>query len=351
MTTRSAEPGERTSVLKNALSALVGVVVMLVVYSLANGRGGEQERPFELPQAAILVDGCDFDKAENRKVFSDFALLLRSSNLVGTSSIAESYAPPWGDKQGVGAGRLTVTKLLVPTEAGKPPKAITFQTLTDAEWAEAKNYFRHGDWIAGRLLSPDGTSAIMRLAPGDPRTRAFEPDTKNIVGQAMKTLESGKFKQPLLYSRALGLTGEAERNAINATFGVQTTWVQLTATQGDFVAADQLKHVLDEANTTRAQERKFVRSYTTPASWVRYYWGVKMKSQAELDAPTDDHVREALEFARREGINPFVTPKGNVAIVDIGTEAEGEDLERLTFRIAQPLSAIPNVKVFFYSRK
>ena len=45
-----------------------------------------------------------------------------------------------------------------------------------------------------------------------------------------------------------------------------------------------------------------------------------------------------------------VSDDGRHALVDLTTDAEDEDNERLTFRVAQPLGTLRNVKTSFRQR-
>lgn len=339
------------------LAVVVAVLAIAGVYWFAKGRvSSDAELPPELPHAVILIEGLDI-RSDDRNQVKDITDKLLYHAGVSVSSITRRFSPAWGDPAGGpskgGAAQDEIGKILIPPkQKGYPPTVKAFQDATPEEIDAALPYFRCGDWIVPRLLSPDLKTAIIRIAPGDPRhVRGFPPGTREKVLQ-FASEHLPKFKH-IVYSKSLGIGGAAERDAINAVFGVQSIVLRLeSATKGlrSLQGLGPLAAVRREALDTGPKGEKLVRSFTTVLNFGDYFASVMMLNPGDAPAAAGG-LGVALELAKREKMSCYVNDDGSVAVAEIATAAEDENYEILSFRLAAPFTQAAGQTVRFYKRK
>jgi hypothetical protein len=336
--------------MKNALAAAAALAAIVGIYALARLRAQASlpPRPQELPIAVIVLENVDFmkkgDRANLNGLESDLLVTCRCM----VQGPTQFVTPEWTDEKGQMRERNAVSvKYLIPgPKAGEPPIAKAMFEMTDKEWETAQKFFGMGDWVVPRTIGPDRRSCVIRIAPPDARMRGFPSGTAE---KLQEVLARNQWWKTHVYSSALGLTDDAERKAINAVFGVQTAWVRLESSAGSWFLADSLDLLEEQRQKMLKDDPQHVRSYATPASWLHYYTNVCYDvSDRELRFPKDEAwIAKAFEFARHEKITTLTNDTGANAVVDVATDLEGADNERLFFQLGHPLSQMKNVKVRF----
>ena len=302
----SEEPKGLGGVLLGA--AVLALVIGLVAFAQMreeNVTGGR-----ELPHGVIQIDVAKFDQPTRTR------LLQLETSLKGMGFL--TFGP--GSQ-----------KFLVP--GAKPmdtPVAKGFADLTDDEWEKAWRFasMTNGPtgWFVPKLLRADGSACIIRFSP---RTAQFSSDAAKQVEDAIAT-HRGSFKNVRVFSRAAGIGTAADRDAINVTFGVQFARAVLSrvasreSNDTSWRTAAGVKLVAEAPAALRFNKR--IRSCTTVAAWVKYYWTVCAQTEREAEVPrTDQECAAAIDFAFTNGIVPLVSTPGDDAAIDVTTDAELSD--------------------------
>ncbi len=280
-----------------------------------------QEAP-ELPLASIMIEVNELDGATRANIVA-LEEELRKTGV---------FHAPFGPAD---------MKVLVPAaKPGEVPVAKEFAKLTDDEWKKAWTYVAMTEYLVPRMYRNDGTACVIRLDPKG--LREFAPDAGAKLLKACEGFRD-KFKTFRVYSRALGIGTAADRDALNASFGVQLCWIALSfpdiqGVQGatPWQTASGMNK-LAQARPVLSSNKHF-RRISSDANWVSYYWSVKLQTEKEAPLPTrDEDVAEAFAFAKANALILLHTANGKFSLVDTSTDVEGQENVRLIYDMAANL--------------
>lgn len=315
--TKEKEDQQQSSGVGLLLALVVGLAVLVGLYAYSRMIvAGPQEAP-ELPLASIIVEVNGFDAATRARI-CDLEKKLGETNLFGNPK----FAGP------------AEVKVLVPGKnVGDAPTAKSFGDATDSEWQAAWKYLSETEYLVPRVFRLDGTACVIRL---DPRGgHDFAPDAAAKLQEICDAFRP-QFKGLKVYSRALGVGSTQDRDALNASFGVQLAWVKVTHPNTKDVPGPQwkfAKSVSELAAVKKALKAKpNLRRITTDADWVTYYWTTKLQAEKEVLVPTkDEEVAEAFDFAHANGIGVMQSPDSRFALIDTSTDQEGQNNVELVY--------------------
>jgi hypothetical protein len=321
---------------KSWLTALllvsIAVAALAVLWAWAKIKNENEELGRELPTATIQIDVDQFDGPTRAKIVS----LEKAIDDIGYFGLL---------------GPCDVKYLLPADRAGDEPLVSSFSALTDAQWATAWRFAGMGEYLAPRVFRPDGKACVIRLEDKKGRPD-FPSDAGSKLEAALEPFRT-QFKQLRAYSRNAGVGGKAERDAINVTFGVQTAFVwaydppvpqRPGAPVPTWRNAEAVRILAGARPQLVAYPR--IRSVTTSASLVKYFWAVAGSLDREPDVPgSEKEITQALDFARKNGMHPLMTPDGKKALIDVTTDTEGLANAELYYYMAVNLQETSKVKL------
>jgi hypothetical protein len=319
---------ESSSFFGTVIFIAFGLSFLVAVYAGARAWRGEVDETPELPLASIMIEVNAFD-ANTRAEIGKLENALRGAGVFGS---------PFGP---------TDVKYLLPgAQSGDEPVAKGFTDMTDEEWAKAWTYIARTSFYVPRLFRLDGTACIIRCDAKD-RTPEFAPDTAAKLTAACEPFRE-KFKSLHVYSRPIGLGGAVDRDAINASFGVQLCWIMVFEPAS--MATDPKNPFTWNSGAGMAKlartkgalgKNKHFRSIVTAANLTQYYWTVCLHGEQEVAPPQmDAQIQKVFDFAKVNGITTtYISANGKDAIVDTTTDVEGSENAELVWYMAANLQS------------
>jgi hypothetical protein len=311
---------EQSSGLGIVLAFAIGIAALIGLYAFSKMLKPVDQEAAELPLASILIEVSSFDANTRRNI----AALERDLRATGV------FQSPYGPAE---------AKILLPgAKPGDEPIAKDFDALTDAEWEVAWKYLQMTEYLIPRIYRFDGNACVIRLDPKGGRD--FAPDAGAKLLQVCEAYRE-KFKLLRVYCRALGIGNAQDRDALNASFGVQLTWLMIHEPASEsgmapWATAAGVKKLAEAKKVLKTNPH--YRRVTSDANWVIYYWTVRIHSDKEVALPgRDPEVQEAFNFAKANRIGTLLSQDGKVAIVDTSTDVEGQQNAELIYDMAANL--------------
>lgn len=328
---------EGSSGIGSWLLVIVAIVAIVGLYLLARMRT-EAQGSQELPLMSIQVE-YDAMTPDVRKRIVDLE-----------KALVTATDPPSFDVFGPASQKYLVPGSTVPAMA--IPQARTFAAISQDDWDRAWPYFVCGDWLVPRIFRIDGKACVIRVAPHNGERR-FAPDAgarvTKIVADWME-LNNGIMKAPRVYSSSAHLGGDAERDALDVTFGATTAWVKMDRGTNQhqnpisWRSIDSVK-LLDKVKPALSKNGH-IRSLTTPLSWLKYYMAVEESKPAEPKPPSDVAlINRAFDFAHANSITSYLDTAGGEALVAVTTDLEGRANLELYYYLASTMQSELRVNV------
>jgi hypothetical protein len=301
-----------------------GLAFLVAVYAGARYWRGQADETPELPLASVMVEVNAFDLAtrvEIAKLENEF----KATGLFGSP-----------------LGPCDVKFLLPGPKPNDDPIAKTFTDMTDEEWGKAWPYVARTSWYVPRMFRLDGTACVIRLDAKN-GTSEFAPGTASKLASICDEFRP-KFKSLHVYSRPIGVGAPADKDAINASFGVQLCWIMIfEPSQGDPKNPFNWASAAGMSKLGRTKGvlsgNKHFRSIVTASNLQQYYWTVCLHGEQEVAVPqSDEQVQKALDFAKANGFaTTYISADGKDAIVDTTTDVEGSENAGLFWYMASNL--------------
>lgn len=305
------------------LAIVIGIATLVGLYSYSKMLANEQPAEAkELPLVSIMIEVNQFDQAARTQVVA----LEKALHDTGV------FGPPQGPAE---------AKVVIPgAKPNDTPTVKGFEACTDVEWQAAWKYLQLTEYMVPRMFRIDGAACVIRADPKG--GQGFAPDAGPKLLEVCDRFR-GQFKTLRVYSRSLGVGTAQDRDALNASFGCQLSWIgmqepniQGSANGLTWKTAGALAK-LAKAKTVLKTNPHF-RRVSTDANWVTHYWTVKLQQEKEVALPSkDSEAQEAFDFAQANGLIVLQSKDGKLALVDTSTDSEGQDNAQLIYDMAANL--------------
>jgi hypothetical protein len=338
----------------------VGAVLLLGGLTLF-GKGPEPVLPLkEIPQLALLVELKD-TSPDSRNALATLQKGLLQLPGVRVRGPMDCPLLLWDGASASGPGPRPPVEAIPPEvrvkvqaspEGTEPsskmrlPGYERFHVADPAKFEEAALYFECGGYLAPRMLSPDGKSAIFRVSPAAGHA-SFSGGTLKAVQDLLEAQKSA-FEGASVYSKSLKQTDPAAAKRINETFGVETLWVVLeSSVEGTLLKGDVLRKI-EEGIATLNDAR--ILSVASDAQYCRYAHAVYSREAGDLtplDSPDVHSVLPGLIFLAKQAGYPLLTTEdAKRTFIEITTSAEGKAAFELEKACALKFGSIPGVRAF-----
>lgn len=303
---------ESDSFLGTVIFIACGLAFLVAVYAGARYWRGQADETPELPLASVMIEANAFD-LNTRVEIAKLENAFKATGLFGSP-----------------LGPADVKFLLPGSKPSDDPIAKGFTDMTDEEWGKAWSYVARTSWYVPRMFRLDGKACIIRLdAKGG--AAEFSPETRDKLTSICDQFRD-KFKSLHVYSRPIGVGTPADKDAINASFGVQLCWIMIFepspsdpkapftwASGAGMTKLARVKGVL--------ASNKHFRSILTASNLAQYYWTVCLQSEQEVAiSQSDPQIQKVLDYAKANGITTtYISADGKDAIVDTTTDVEGAE--------------------------
>lgn len=326
---KTDEPAGGGGGVMGVLFVVFAIAVIVGLYALARLRT-DPPGPKELPLASILVEYDAMDQDARLRVDDIESKLSQTLDCFGPCE----------------------QKYLVPgASPGVLPTVRTLKQISQEDWDKAWPYFTGGDWLVPRVFGIDGKTCVIRVAPRNGE-RQFPPGSGELIASTVKeALNNHGLKGARIYSSALGLGGQAERDALNVTFGASTAWVKISrgpqAKQNNigWLSVDGQK-LLEKIKPGFAPN-SHIRSVVTPVSWLKYFESVRGVKPTDVKVPAElPVIQQAFTFGQVNQVIPHLDQGGDVALVAVTTDLEGTQNLELYYYMASVLQEELHADVF-----
>ncbi|HBP19296.1 MAG TPA: hypothetical protein DEA08_16090 [Planctomycetes bacterium] len=273
----------------------------------------------------LLWQGTTVTKSGPRHELPHLAILAEFDDLVDPATRADLVRFHRELIKAVGEGMEVQGPLNAPIILPLKNGGLLAQDLdqvSEQEMELSKPYFAAGGWLVPRLYDPELKSAIFRAGPL--RTLRFPAGTREKVEELLQSFADSKLRLTA-YSHDLRLNSPEARTKINEVFGVQVAnTVARVAEQTTFKDATTLLNLYKQTHKLTNQGR--VRSVTTLGSFWIYALSIRSQKIHEDDVmigPAEANLMN--ELTKQANIPPLVDKEGRRAMVQVTTDAEGEE--------------------------
>jgi hypothetical protein len=297
------------------VGGVLGLLLLLILWK-GFGVGTTTDKPLdELPHVVVMAEFADLGDAAVR------------SDLARLQTALKTLSDPAPEV----LGPLSYPVLLSSQTTGQDPVATELDALTKEEFEAAREFFEVGGWWTPRIFNAALTRACFRAGPTV--GKRFSAGAR---GRLMTILDSFKGSSLKLraYSHDLRLLEPADRDAINADFGVQTANSRAKLPAGTSCRAEP-ERLLGLHNKLNTIEHEHIRSSVTVVNFWKYALAVAAASpDFQLTSVSAEHkaLLERLQKACRA--DDMVSQNGEAALVFVSTNAEAKDNAMVAYYIS-----------------